>query len=70
MAELEAFPTVGRPGGIFMDMPKFAKLDISALVWCVQTKERWSWWVDRIGYRWRTALVSKHEAKKNLVIEI
>ena len=64
VAELEAFPTVGREGGLFMDVPRFEKLDISALVWCVLTKERWEWWVDRIGYKWRSALVRKHECRR------
>ena len=66
IAELVAYPTVGRPGGLFMDVPEFERLDIEALVQCAWETQRWNKWCNRFSVEWAKAVLAKHEVAKQL----
>ena len=65
VAELERFQSIGRPGGLFMDMPEFQKhTDIDGLVQIALNRERWRWWVQRFHREWGEKLIRKHSIEK------
>ena len=71
VAELNTFQSLGRPGGLFMDMPEFRNhTDIDGLVQIILNKPVWRRWVDRIGVEWREALLKKHMCGKGRTMDI